>query len=264
MNPMNRYSQIIEHVFFRHYEPQLDEVCFERDELVQAAQELQAPLPKNLGDVIYTFRYRGSLPDSIRVTAPPGKEWLIRPAGRGRYCFVASRLTTIAPTPGLADIKVPNATPGILTRYALSDEQALLAIIRYNRLIDIFTRVVCYSLQSHLRTTVKGMGQIETDEVYIGIDNNGAHYVFPVQAKAGRDVINVVQIEQDLAMCAAKFPGLIRRAIAAQFLGNELIALFALEETPHGVAIVSERHYRLVPPENLSAEELAAYRMSSL
>ncbi len=73
MSLMNRYSQIIERVFFRHYEPQLDEVCFDRDELVQVARELQVPLPKNLGDVIYTFRYRGSLPDSVRVTAPPGK-----------------------------------------------------------------------------------------------------------------------------------------------------------------------------------------------
>ncbi len=264
MSLMNRYSQIIERVFFRHYEPQLDEVCFDRDELVQVARELQVPLPKNLGDVIYTFRYRGSLPDSVRVTAPPGKEWLIRPAGRGRYCFVASILTSIVPSSGLAEIKVPNATPGILARYALSDEQALLAVIRYNRLIDIFTRVTCYSLQSHLRTTVQGMGQIETDEVYIGIDDNGAHYVFPVQAKAGRDVLSTVQIEQDFAMCAAKFPGLICRAIAAQFLGSELIALFALEQSARGIAVTAERHYRLVAPENLTAEELASYRMNSL
>lgn len=264
MNPMNRYSQIIERVFFRHHTPQAEEICFSRDELVQVADELHVPLPKNLGDVVYTFRYRGSLPNSIRATAPAGKEWLIRPAGRGRYCFVVSGLATIVPSPSLVEIKVPNATPGILTRYTLSDEQALLAVIRYNRLIDIFTRVTCYSLQSHLRTTVPGMGQIETDEVYIGLDDNGAHYVFPVQAKAGRDVISVVQIEQDFAMCAAKFPGLICRAIAAQFLGSELIALFALEQSIHGVAVTTERHYRLVAPEKLSAEELASYKANSL
>jgi hypothetical protein len=47
-------------------------------------------------------------------------------------------------------IKVPDATPGVIAKYALSDEQALLAKLRYNRLVDLFTAITCYSLQSHL------------------------------------------------------------------------------------------------------------------
>src|SRR5947199_1254717 len=101
----------------------------------------------------------------------------------------------------------------MITKYALSDEQALLAKLRYNRLIDIFTGVACYSLQSHLRTTVPNMGQVETDEIYIGVDRRGAHFVFPVQAKGGNDTLSIVQIEQDFALCAAKFPALICRRV---------------------------------------------------
>ena len=82
----------------------------------------------------------------------------------------------IAPNKLLAETKIPDATPGVITMYALGDEQALLAKLRYNRLIDIFTGVACYSLQSHLRTTVPNIGQVETDEIYIGIDRRGAHY----------------------------------------------------------------------------------------
>ncbi len=58
--------------------------------------------------------------------------------------------------------------------------------LRYNRLIDIFTGVACYSLQSHLRTSVPNIGQVERDEVYIGVDRQGAHYVIPVQAKGDK------------------------------------------------------------------------------
>jgi hypothetical protein len=65
----------------------------------------------------------------------------------------------------------------------LNDEQSLLAKLRYNRLIDIFTGLTCYPLQSHLRTTLRDGSQIETDEIYIGLDKRGAHYVIPVQAK---------------------------------------------------------------------------------
>ncbi len=59
---------------------------------------------------------------------------------------------------------------------SFTDEQALLATVRYNRLTDIFTGVTCYSLQNHLRTTVRGVGQVETDELYVGVDRLGKHY----------------------------------------------------------------------------------------
>ena len=59
----------------------------------------------------------------------------------------------------------------------MNDEQALLAKIRYNRLIDIFTGITCYSLQNHLRTTVPNIGQVEIDEIYIGIDKR-VHIIY--------------------------------------------------------------------------------------
>ncbi len=115
------------------------------------------------------------MPDSITSTAPAGQAWLIKLAGRGRYRFVLSDTWEVAPNPALLQIKIPDATPGIIARYALDDEQALLALIRYNRLIDTFTGVTCYSLQNHLRTSVPEIGQIEVDELYVGLDRRGAH-----------------------------------------------------------------------------------------
>lgn len=143
----------------------------------------------------------------------------------------------------------------------LDDEQALLTRLRYNRLLDIFSGLACYSLQNHLRTTVPDLGQVETDEIYVGLDKWGRHYVLPVQAKGGQDEIGVVQIEQDIALCRSKFPDLICRAVAAQFMADGVIALFAFElDTHEEVRIVDERHYKLVPPEELSEDELARYQ----
>lgn len=84
--------------------------------------------------------------------------------------------------------------------------------------------------------------------------------MLPVQAKGGRDKLGVVQIEQDIAMCEGKFPGLLCRPIAAQFMADQVIALFQFEQTEEGVAIAAEKHYKLVSPEQLSPEELARYR----
>jgi hypothetical protein len=260
----NRYAQIIERIFLGAHKKGEQEVLFSRTDIENVAAELGIKLPKNIGDVIYSFRYRVALPDAIQKRAPGGKEWIIRPAGRGKYCFVATSLASIEPTKGMAEIKIPDATPGVITMYALNDEQALLAKLRYNRLIDIFTRVTCYPLQSHLRTAVPTLGQVETDEVYIGVDRRGAHYVFPVQAKGKRDRLNVVQIEQDVAMCRHKFPNLICRPIAAQFTLDDLIVLFEFEEAAEQIVISREKHYRLAPPKEINKKDLAIYRERSM
>ena len=255
----NRYSAIIEKIFFAHHTPGATQFEFARDEIVAVARKLKIELPKNLGDVIYSFRYRTAFPASILEQAPPGLEWVIRPSGKARYTFAAVSEPRIVPSPLLSETKIPDATPGIIAKYALTDEQALLARLRYNRLVDIFTGVACHSLQSHLRTTVKGMGQVETDEIYVGIDRRGAQHVFPVQAKGGTDNLGIVQIEQDFALCAAKFPGLICTPIATQFMGADLIAMFAFEQTDDGVRVAAEKHYRLVAPDQISDKELAGY-----
>jgi len=259
----NRYTQILERIFSDHYVNGLETVPFQREEIVTVAHTLGIKLPKNLGDLIYTFRFRAPMPEKITATAPAGKFWIIRQAGRSKYCFVLSNQWSITPNPSLMRIKVPDATPGIIAMHALDDEQALLARVRYNRLIDIFTGVACYSLQNHLRTSVKTLGQVETDEIYVGVDRRGAQYVFPVQAKGGRDSMSIVQIEQDLAMCAAKFPALLCRAIGAQFLTDGVIALIEFVESEDGIRVASERHYQLVSPASLTIEDLMTYQKSN-
>ncbi|MDO9128199.1 MAG: endonuclease, partial [Parvibaculum sp.] len=144
--------------------------------------------------------------------------------------------------------------------YALDDEQALLAIVRYNRLVDTFLGLTTYSLQNHLRTTVKGIGQIEIDELYIGLDKYGCHYVIPVQAKGGKDQIGVVQTTQDIRFVAQKFPGMRCRAIATQFMSDGIVALFELTLKNDQIKVVDERHYQLVPADQLDQKAIRDYR----
>lgn len=257
----NRYTKILEAIFTKHFKKGATEIEFERTEFSQIADELEITLPKNLGDVLYSFRYRTLLPKSITSKAPKGYVWIIRPAGKGKYKLAAVKQSNISPSNILADTKIPDATPGVITKYSLNDEQSLLAKLRYNRLVDIFTGLTCYSLQNHLRTTLPDGSQVETDEIYIGIDKRGAHFVLPVQAKGGKDKIGIVQIEQDFEMCAVKFPRLICRPIAAQFMEGNLIALFEFEQTTDGIKVSSEKHYQLVKPDELSPEELQSYSM---
>lgn len=255
----NRYQALLENVFFHGFAEGSEEVRFSRSDLTRAAAELSIELPKNLGDVIYSVRYRTALPDSILSTQPDGLEWVIEGAGRAEYVFQLRKVSRIVPNGNLLAVKIPDSTPEIIGAYALSDEQALLAKIRYNRLIDIFLGITCYSLQNHLRTTVKSVGQIEIDEMYVGIDKKGAQYVIPVQAKSGSDRLGVVQADQDIKCCAEKFPDLICRAISAQFMDDNHIALFELTVEEGDLKIIEERHYRLLHAGEITAQDLKRY-----
>lgn len=259
---MNRYQALIDKVFFDHFTEGKTEFGFRREELEEAVAALGVARPKNLGDVTYTFRHRSPLPDSILETQPDGHEWIIEGAGIGRYRFrLIATASRIVPREDLVVIDIPDSTPEVIRAHRLDDEQALLAMVRYNRLIDTFLGLTAYSLQNHLRTTVEDVGQIEIDELYIGIDKLGCHYVIPVQAKGDKDQIGIVQPTQDIRFAEQKFPGLRCRAIAAQFLEDAVIALFELTLQGSEIKVVEERHYRLVPADQLDPESIRKYRL---
>ncbi|MDM8517808.1 hypothetical protein QUF76_16555 [Desulfobacterales bacterium HSG16] len=146
-----------------------------------------------------------------------------------------------------------------------NDEQALLTKVRYNRIVDLFTGVTCYSIQNHLRTTVKGTGQIEIDEIYLGIDKNGTHFVFPCQAKSPGDKFGIVQVLQDLAFCSTSYESVVCRPLAMQFLDKDSFAILEtmIEEENDNIlklVVINEKHYKLVDKNEISKEDIENYK----
>jgi hypothetical protein len=264
-----RYSQIISEIFTRHWRSPMTEFEFGREEIATISDDLKIKRPKNLGDVVYTFRYRKPLPKEILATQPADRGWLILGAGDAKYRFRLNRLTHIDPTRGLMVRKIPDATPEIIGQYALNDEQALLARVRYNRLVDIFLGITAASLQNHLRTKIVNYGQIEIDELYVGLDTRAAQYIVPVQAKGGSDRLGVIQTIQDVTFCATneKYRHCVARPVSCQFMpkidGDVVIAMFELNFDGDEVSIVQERHYRLTAAKEITGDDLNRYRQEA-
>lgn len=258
----NRYKKILARIFQKHYKQGVESFEFSRSEIEKVARQLKLKSPKNPGDVLYAFRYRRAVPDEIAATAPPGKEWILESVGRSQYRFRLDSSPPIRPREDMIPIKIPDSTPEIVARYALGDEQALLAKVRYNRLVDIFLGLAAYSLQNHLRTSVKGRGQVEVDELYVGVNRQGVQFIIPVQAKGSKDQLGTVQTRQDIDCCREKFPSLIVRPVAAQFLSHDVIVMFELSlDDNNEVCVVDERHYQLVPADEVSPEDLKRYAL---
>jgi hypothetical protein len=256
------YAAVIQKVFFDRYVAGGTEFEFKKADLVAADASLGTEV-ENIPDIPYQYRYRYELPPKILATQTEGLEWFILGRGKSKYAFVLAPAYRIVPNPSLSVIKVPDATPEIIARYARGDEKSLLAKLRYNRLVDVFLGTTAFSLQSHLRTTVKGVGQIEIDELYVAVDKKGRHYIVPLQAKGGRDKLSVVQTQQDLSWAGQRFPELICRPISAQFMEGGVIALFELVREDGSIKILEERHYRLVSNKDLTSQDLDSYRTAS-
>ncbi|MBN1936140.1 MAG: endonuclease [Anaerolineae bacterium] len=258
---MRKYERIIQWVFEQNYRPDQTIVSFNREELAQASEALGFSRIKNLGDIPYAFRFRRELPASIQGTAPEGAEWIIVGVGISEYQFRLAVPGKIQPTPHVQPIQVPDATPEIVRHYAPgTDEQALLTRARYNRLVDLFTGITCYSIQNHLRTTVKHIGQVEVDEIYVGINKRGTHFVLPCQAKSPGDRFGIVQVMQDVALCQERYPHALCKPIALQFMDENSVAMLELgvreQDQILKLNIVDERHYELVPRSQISDEKL--------
>jgi len=106
----NRYAGIIKWVFRQNFQDGSNEVSFSRAQLAAAARDLGIPVPKNLGDVVYSIRYRTDMPKEINDLAPPGMTWALFPAGRSFYAFRPVAVNQIEPRSGLAKIKIPDHT----------------------------------------------------------------------------------------------------------------------------------------------------------
>src|SRR5438093_5722655 len=139
------YAKIIRRVFDFHFQPNLPRFEFRRGDLREAAEELgfdlagsEKAVAKNLGDIVYSFRFRRDFPEEIKRKAPAGKMWIITGKGDAQYEFRLITTPALAPDPNWFLTKLHDATPEIVRRFELSDEQAVLARIRYNRLVDVF------------------------------------------------------------------------------------------------------------------------------
>ena len=262
------YRTVVLGLFEKHYKGKGAPFDFAQNEYDAICKNKGVPQIGNKPDLVYQYRFRRQLPPEIEADQPTGRKWAIELAGKGKYRFALRKLKWITPTEGLVEIKVPDQTPEIIKQYARTDEQALLARVRYNRLIDVFLGITTCSLQNHLRATVKALqsSQIEIDELYIGLNSTGTHFVIPVQAKAGADNIAAVQARQDLLYCAEQFPHATCKAASAQFVDTHKedkdyivlfeVALEGLEE----VVRVRERRYRLVNRKEISTDDLDFYK----
>jgi len=251
-------DEVLQRVFEKNYKSDAKEVLFSMDDVRRAIADVAKLRPgykeNNVADVRYQYTSgRRPLPASVNRLGP----WMIVGRGKAQYAFVKLAASPeIQIQADLVTIYLPDATPEIVLEYAGSDEQGLLAKVHYNRLLDIFLQITCYHLQNHWRTSIKGKGQCEIDDLYVGLNIDGKQFVVPVEAKCAGESLSKTQIVQTIDFARDRYPKLILRPVGVQEMKDESVVLleFSPADHPDEIKIKEMRRYKLVPMSEVPLE----------
>lgn len=209
------YVPVISKIFRERYRKGASSIIFSLDDVRNACDALGVA-SRNPADVIYRMRSRTILPAEILELG----FHVLRPIGRGKYAFEKATSTIFEP-PFTAPITTVDLTPMpvrrlLPERLAEMDEQAILTVASYCRVLDHLTGMVIYRLRSHVRKSVPGVGQAELDAIDVGVarTEDDVPVVFPIEAKALADALNRVQIFNMVQYAEHYFPGLVVRPLA--------------------------------------------------
>ena len=225
-------------------------LAFTTADILEVQNELG--LSGNPYDLKYNQKGRGELPVEIRSTAPAGMEWRVIATKKGEYAFTLrpEGQDRIDIDVSLPAIPVLDAIPSIVELYARKDEQALLARIRYNNLVGVFLEISAHSLQSHWKTAAAVTGiPTEIDEVYVGFDRDGRHFIVCLEAKSkgSREALSAEQVLSAHMAARRAFPKSLIVSVGAKAIDDHTLVLirFEVDEETGDVRKDLERRYRL-------------------
>jgi hypothetical protein len=253
------YVPILRELVRRFREPGVQRVEFTVRDVRQVAEDLGIEIG-NAPDLVYRMRARTRLPDDILDMGFT----VLRGVGRGRYALeVGGEAVVHLPEHDVLDhndqtpLPVRRLLPENLVEL---DEQGLLTMVSYCRLLDHFTGLTVYRLRSHVRKSVPNVGQAELDEIDVGVAmrDDDVPVVFPIEAKAADEVINRVQIATAVAYCQTYFPGHEIRPIVVKLTYDGVLHFLEFRATTAlaGLRVLNSCGYRL----NLSKKQLELIR----
>lgn len=257
---MSKYEDTIITVFENKLESGYsteEDIPFDREDLRSALDELDINV-RNVPDIPYAYRSRRKLPGEI---GKHGYNAIIlddsREGADATYLFTKKK--QLIPIPDTVDeVKYTSKEelPKLVRPYIQEGEQAVLTQIRYAGLINDFTGLRTYHLQSHARMRVNNR-EAELDDLYIGVDGNGEHHAIAVEAKGKQETLNKNQLIRNTRGIEQKeyYPdSVFTLAVKLDENGHFYLFEFEIQEGTEGFSVEKERVWKYIFDEKKNVE----------
>jgi len=241
LSELSGMDRIMVQLFIDKYNLGSDEMSFTLDDVRAVASEKSISL-RNPADFIYQYRARRALPEQILKLG----NWILTGVGKGKYLLKKIDYSPHFEYEIPDDIVViKNTTPERVKPFLRNDEMSSLTKLRYCETISHFTSLTCSEIQTHYRSFVKGVGQVEIDEFYVGESEKG-RWLIPLEAKSNVDTdrLGRVQISQMVSAMKQDFPNEKRRILALKDIGNDEYLIFELTNSTDPSQIEIEKIVR--------------------
>src|SRR5260221_140335 len=147
------YVPILREIVRRNYAPGTQRIEFSKQDVEAVSSDLGLKLG-NAADVVYRMRSRTRLPDDILDLGFT----ILRGIGRGKYALeVGGEALVHLPEHEIFDHNDQTPLPVrrlLPENLAELDEQGLLTLVGYCKLLDHFTGLTVYRLRSHVRKSL--------------------------------------------------------------------------------------------------------------
>ena len=111
-------------------------------------------------------------------------------------------------------------------------------------MVDTFVGLTAYQLQGHFRTTVQGLGQVEIDDLYLGVDEDGNWAAIPIEGKVGDERLGIIQIRALSLFAKDQFPGLRVRPLGIKLLNDRSLLFVEFNDQTDFDTIAARRYKR--------------------
>jgi hypothetical protein len=202
-----------------------DHIDFPRHFLLEQAKK------RNIGnpaDIVHRFKGRGALPEELVAMGFAGLEAIDRDTLR----LVRYSPNIALPTKLSKPLLVRNLVPTSVWEAGFPrDEQALMAITRYSRLVAFLLGLQdCNHVVTHWKTRLVDGTQVEIDDFYLGSEpTRGRQVAVPVEAKLRADQIQAGQIVGGSRLARERYPSAQVVPVAFAYLDATKTMVLALQ-----------------------------------
>ena len=171
----------------------LTPISFERTDILEICAKEFGKAPKNLGDIIYSLRYRLDYLSTYDYLLEKDYTWTLLSTGIGKYELSPLKKLRIPSLESEDIIYIKDNTPKHIHELRPLNDQSLLMKIIQNDILNEFLQDDLVFLQAHHKVNLQNWGQAEIDGI---LASNYSPHLYLVEVKGYTEVIAWPQMIQ--------------------------------------------------------------------
>lgn len=201
----NKAKSFIKHLIEKNFTASQDSIPFSRDDVSLYCLKKFKKIPKNVGDIIYSLRYRMDYLSTFDHLLDPDYTWTLLSLSTGQYELKPMPKLKLPDLTSVPVISKIDKTPEHIHNLRPLNDQSLLMKIYQNKVLSEFLEDDLILLQAHHKVNLKDWGQAEIDGI---VASETSPRLYLVEVKGYTEVIGWPQIIQLKMYAEQNHPGL--------------------------------------------------------